>query len=442
MAKGLWSRLGQLFDREEEAASLTREEQKWEQSFGDRTLDQDAVDQTQQGRWGAVVHVISLAAFHDAVGSQWPDVAQRAVTITENAIQHHMAGTGFFRQQGADLFLLAFPTLSETEAKARTAAIADEAGKKLLGARFVSDGRPLVHAAEVPTDDLFDDSGAVRTSVAAAAVAEVRALDPEPNTTGPASPRAPAPAEPQSPPRRHGVAGSGRDNEISITFQPVWRRRTEAVDTYLVRGHRSVGGMIFSGSLVHPAEAGGDFLGQLDRALVRETVRRMPAAARNKVTVVLPLSLGGVTGPHGPRILEALAALPEGLASLWLVLVLVNVAPGQDKRLGDALAALDRYCQAVGVGCERLPPREALRAGAAWLGVDAEHHRLRSDLLAGVARGANQGATPFVWNVPDKESLASAVSQGVAAVSGPALSTRELETPGRAVPVPWAKLAG
>lgn len=168
--RGLWSSMRRLFTRPEAAAEdapasgpMEGEEDHWVTLTLDELLKQQP---------DLDVHVVSLRQFRAAIGPTWQRVAPKVMLIADATLRR-VAGPGNpVRQQGDELFLMAFPRLRPEDGHRRAATAAIELGKRLVGARFSIVGGgdvPALCLGSLKAGDLVDADGQLDPIALAAA---------------------------------------------------------------------------------------------------------------------------------------------------------------------------------------------------------------------------------------------------------------------------------
>ena len=128
-----------------------------------------------RGAFGDKLHVISIAAFREAVGDEtWARLKDKVLMMADNIIRHAIGHNNVYGQQGEDMFVLCFHKgMDEHAQKVRTADIAENLGQRLIGSQLNIGDRPLAHVAEVAIDDVLA-GGQLDTDVLEAQVHTVR----------------------------------------------------------------------------------------------------------------------------------------------------------------------------------------------------------------------------------------------------------------------------
>ncbi|MEO5375192.1 MAG: hypothetical protein H7840_13090, partial [Alphaproteobacteria bacterium] len=120
---------------------------------------QDIVTE-EAARFGKV-SVVTLKDFRAALGDKWPKLGRKVALITEGVIQRQIGPANFFGRQGEDTFLIIFRGATEEESRARTATIADDLGRRLVGADFEGLEGALVCVGEANAADLLGADGRI-----------------------------------------------------------------------------------------------------------------------------------------------------------------------------------------------------------------------------------------------------------------------------------------
>lgn len=174
---GLWSSMRRLFTRpeaaEERPASgpMEGEEDHWVSLTLDELLKQQP---------DLDIHVVSLRQFRAAIGPTWQRVAPKVMLIGDATLRRAAGPGNPVRQQGDDLFLMAFPRLRPEEGYRRAAAAAIDLGKRLVGARFSIVGGgdiPALCLGSLKAGELVDEDGRLDPVALAAAGEATRPVD-------------------------------------------------------------------------------------------------------------------------------------------------------------------------------------------------------------------------------------------------------------------------
>lgn len=151
----------------------------------------------QTDRFGGKVHIISLGDFRNAVGDKWTRLSPKVTLIAESIIQRNIGTGNLFRSYLGDLFFFVYRTVDNDEGRRRTQLIADELGRRLVGAAFAGAEAARVGIGEADAKDLIAAGGSIDAGAVRAVVKPSRAVptatEAAPKET-PASGRADGPA--------------------------------------------------------------------------------------------------------------------------------------------------------------------------------------------------------------------------------------------------------
>lgn len=110
----------------------------------------------------ALLHIISLRTFREAVGAVWDRISPKVLLIAEGTLRQHAPPSTKIQQAGDDMFLLMFPHLSPEAGRRKAFDISVLLGKKLVGAKFqiVGSGGALgIGLVSLPASALLTDDG-------------------------------------------------------------------------------------------------------------------------------------------------------------------------------------------------------------------------------------------------------------------------------------------
>lgn len=173
MARTFWKGVKGLLGLKESPAAKPRPEKDARAFYtGDEvdSLSLDSMLTEQKGRYGGMVHIVSLAAFHEGVGEKWSRLAPKVTLIAEGIIQRHIGTGNLFRSYLGDTFFLVFRTVDNDEGRRRTQAIADELGTRLVGAAFSGAEEARVGIGEADAASLLEDGGRINAAALLAVV--------------------------------------------------------------------------------------------------------------------------------------------------------------------------------------------------------------------------------------------------------------------------------
>jgi hypothetical protein len=432
----------------------------------------------------ARLHLISLVEFREAVGDKWAKVSEKVMLIAEGVINLHLGAGNVFGRKGTDLFVLVFRNTPAAEARRRAVRIAQDLGTRLVGSQFTGSDRPLALAAEISLGDALDADGELNLDALNAAVAETRAVIPEPAHP----PIATAPddgARRAADPRWTAMEGNGRvqvdpdwrinqvergragaadpgievtppmpgDAALSLVWRPTWMAEGEVIGAYRAQLLRvdQPGQPAYEGARAYPTQ-GGESVPVLDRFVAGATVRgvRAMAADGSNARVVVPLHWGSLGTTARLSVLAPLADIPEAARNRSLIIDLFGLpADLPSSALAEAIASIRPLCRDVmaRVPLHGAPLARAAKAGAAMVSVDlaelpdadktdddhllATLFRLRRDAEAA-------GLAACVWGVRRRKVVVGAVLGGFAMMNGPGLM-KDLPRPAKVLPAPRSR---
>lgn len=468
----LFQPLSRLLTSEPEPDELSADDDdNEEESFAEHNIQMtlDDVLKQEAGRYGTKVHVVSLAGFRDAIGTdKWRKMADKVMMIAESAIHRNLGKGGVFGRRGEDMYVLVF-RLPPREALGRSQLIAKEVGERLLGSsRFSAEG--LVHCVEMSLDQALGADGQLNLSALSDAIGEVRAAE-EASADGAARReelrRSLQPSDWQPPePERRIFAGPKPIEALSdavvdkvetshgryeIELLPSWEAQGEALSAHLVQIVRQdnpeapvlIGGKAYTG--------GQGVAFALDQLAANQSSRLLCqlAAEQVRTTLVVPIHFSSLVTRQRMLITGIYADIPDGLRKLRLDLEVFGVpAEPTPSQLADVCSALKPLCRDVLL---RLPsphfaPGLAADARFDAIGLDIEElpDADQADAavlrkLATVQQAAESVSLPtYAWHLRSRTAIRGAVRLGVGRINGPALM-RAQARPRPTVPVPKAK---
>jgi hypothetical protein len=448
---------------DDEADSPDFAEQDIHQSLDD-VLKQEA------GRYGTKVHVVSLAGFREAVGSEkWRKMADKVLMIAESAIHRNIGKGGVFGRRGEDMYVMVFSRLSPREALARGQQVAKEVGERLMGsARFSADG--LVHCVEMDLDAALGDDGELNLGALADAVAEVRAAeeaDPETAKRREELRRSLQPSDWQPPEGERRTFAEAKPIEAmsdaavdkvetangryEIEVLPTWEAQGEALASGLVQiiRHDRPDLPVLIGNAAYTGGQGVAFA--LDQLVADQAMRLLQQLASEhlRTVLVVPIHFSSLVTRQRMMVTGIYARVPDAVRKLRLDLEVFGAPPEPTpSQLADVCSALKPLCRDVLL---RLPsphfaPGLAADARFDAIGLDVEDmaEEDRGDAmvlraLASLQQGAESvGLNSYSWHLRSRPTIRGAVRLGVGRVNGPALM-KALPKPRAPLPVPKTK---
>jgi len=421
----------------------------------------------------STLQVISLVEFRDEVGDKWERVAAKVAMIAETVISGHLGAGNQSIRLDDSTFILVFLACSQSDARRRALAIAEDLEIRLHGGQpGERQQRPLALAAEVPAevvrvgnlgaihaavDDMRsfvgDDGATPRRSmlpggppVAADLPVRYSLLPSQPPPSVPAAADAGRLACPSGfvdvhgRPRDHAPASDAApsmpgDARLSVLWRPTWVAEGEAIAAYEARVQRVDGEGVapLEGCRAYPA-GDRDAIVALDRVVVAGAVRALAAAAdSDPFTVVVPVHWQSMVSSRRLQVTGAFGDIGEEMRKQRVVLELFGVpAATSAADLSEVLRPLRPLCRAVALRTRLSAPRIdwATGGGAAMVGINlaelAPFERTGDDVLAAafaelVKAAAASGVGAYLWGARRRPVVAGAVGCGCAMVNGPAL---------------------
>lgn len=451
------------------------------------TLALEGLLAEEQGDHQTKLHLISLVEFREAVGDRWAKVSDKVMLIAEGVINLHLGAGNVFGRKGTDLFVLVFRNTPPAEARRRAVRIAQDLGTRLVGSQFTGTDRPLALAAEIDLADALDGNGGLNLAALDAAVAETRAVIPEPEPARP--PIAAAPDETTrrgaADPRWTAMEGGGRtqadpnwkvneverardgaadpgleatppmpgDAALSLSWRPTWMAEGEVIGAYRAHLLRvdQPDRPGYEGARAYPT-LGGEGVQTLDRFVAGATVRgvRAMVADGSNARVVVPLHWGSLGTTARLSVLAPLADIPEATRQRSLIVELFGLPPDlSSSALAETIASVRPLCRdvMVRVPLSAPPLARAAKAGAAVVGVDLAElpNADKTDdehLLAALFRlrrdAETAGLAACVWSVRRRKVVVGAVLGGFAMMNGPGLM-KDLPRPAKVLPAPRSR---
>ncbi|MBF0561669.1 MAG: hypothetical protein HQL37_06515 [Alphaproteobacteria bacterium] len=157
--------LGRLFRlgrKGAEAAPPAEEEaNKWYDGTETPLLAIEGLLKDEAQRRNSKVHIIAVEDFRIALGDKWLRLRGKVALIADGIIQRHIGPGNLSNTIGDDKFILVFRTVPVEEGRRRTILIANELGRRLVGANFTGMETAKVRIAEVAPEELLTESGAL-----------------------------------------------------------------------------------------------------------------------------------------------------------------------------------------------------------------------------------------------------------------------------------------
>lgn len=408
------------------------------------------------------LQMIGLQAVREALGADWPKRRETIHNIVEGVIRNRLdAGDTHFHLENDD-YLVLFVQLNHAQAKARAAAIAQEAERLILGEMPEHTISIASSVAEVDSDFLsskvnsMDEllqhvkSGGAETTGAATASGDVLLFGEEPLHDGFAETAQPRPAP---------VMGAGPDltdldqsltslfqkktsasflKECQASFYPNFSTRRRAFSFYTVHVTHMPTGRAADASdpmLEDPEEL--EFL--LDRYRLTTALlglhRMVTGGHRGFISI--PVSFATLATSRSRNIyLDRFKDLPAGLFRS-LSIVITNIPTGTpSSRIADAFNYIQRYCAvrildiAPDTRLIDLYAQTGCQGFATSLPTAIADPAARFQALAAFAkRAAWHKMESILWNVSDATELELGVNAGFSFVFGDAVAP-QIATPG------------
>lgn len=408
------------------------------------------------------LQMIGLQAVREALGADWPKRRETIHNIVEGVIRDRLdAGDTHFHLENDD-YLVLFVQLNHAQAKARAAAIAQEAERLILGELPEHTISIASSVAEVDSDFLsskvnsMDEllqhvkTGGAETTGAATASGEVLLFGDEPVHDGFAGTAQPRPAP---------VMGAGPDltdldqsltslfqkktsaaflKECQASFYPNFSTRRRAFSFYTVHVTHMPTGRTADASdpmLEDPEEL--EFL--LDRYRLTTALlglHRMVTGG-HKGFISIPVSFATLATARTRNIyLDRFKDLPAGLFRS-LSIVITNIPNGTpSSRIADAFNYIQRFCavRILDIGLDTrlidLYAQTGCQGFATSLPTAIADPAARFQALAAFAkRAAWHKMESILWNVSDATELELGVNAGFSFVFGDAVAP-QIATPG------------
>jgi hypothetical protein len=437
------------------------------------------------------LHIVSVADFRQAVGAKWPRLADKVAMIADALIRRHIGSGNAWTRDGDDTFLLLYPTVPRDEARRRTALIAEDISRHLLGDGVIGGQRPVAIMANIALATVVDRRFAVRSQAVRRAVDSGRALLPtlpeDLDTDQPmfaalaevptgtvggrsrarwvplAGAEAPptdvgwqaftvTPAAHQQKPKWWEVGPLPPGARLSLMWRPTWVARGEAISAYTARVVRVDydGAEPLEGSRAYPPGDVATAL-TLDRFVINTAVRQLSAGQGAGPSVILPLSWATLASDQR---MATIAAFADVTAETRRDRVRVEVFDVPDEATGDNLQSVAEAVRTL--GCEVIlrlrlgsrSPEEVASCGAAVIGLDLSElppeQRMGDDALLETLRGFQQGAEQSgvkvaLWGARRRRVIGRLIADGFEMVNGPGLM-KDVGRPVHVVPAPRSRM--
>ncbi|MGB0670071.1 MAG: hypothetical protein ACPGNT_01130, partial [Rhodospirillales bacterium] len=500
---GAIGRLFGLFSRKPE--KVTRRRRNADDDDNDITetpLSLEDMLKSMSGRFSKV-HLITFADFRHALADRWNTLGEKVMMIAEGTVRRHLDKGDFFNRHGEDAFLMVFAKLNEMEGRARAARIADELGRRLVGAQFKGLENAAIRTAEVAAEALLTEDGGLDLNRLEEAVASAtphgeptaKAGKPQNKPADPAGVQ-----EPISPklstrdrlkqkdePRlvaldhkkrvteahlvtmeskKQKAAGSDPQwqsmkiaraplpallADAQFLFFPTWSSRTESVDTHFIQPCRTAAdGTPLVGQRVLPPDPDDALRLALDQEiLARAAEALMGMSSSNRTTVVAPVHWRTLQERQRDHLTSVLTGANEAIRLIGLVIEVVGLPA--DALPSDIMEVRHWTAGQASDVLVRLPldePRVDQVCHAGFGGVSLHLFDPPARVLERMTEylytfHALAGTTPLnLWGTRRRDDIMVAVENDFARVNGPALK-KAADQPGAPMPLkrgPFLKL--
>jgi len=425
----------------------------------------------------ARLHIISLAEFRDSVGDKWPRLAIKVGIIVEQVIRRHIGQGNPFCQEGDDSWILAFPTLSNEEARRRTQVIVEDLGRHLFGEKTGAGDRPLAVAAEVAVADVVSEDGELNSVHVRSAVDDRRTggarntVSDSDNLWRPierpeqarkkeeaawevmesANPRKAPAFDPGMAPSMPAGA------RLSLVWRPTWVAAGEAISAYGARVVRidHEGAEPIEGCRTYPPDDPKSAL-ILDRFVVSNAVRDIVAASRSgnpeaeQSSIIIPLSWSSLSSEQRGSVIIPFSELTQQTRNSRLIIEIFNIPDGTSTpELEAVVSYLRSLCREVLVRTRISAKLSSLAAeiGVSMVGLDLSELRPEEkmddeNLLAAMERiheaTTRDGIGCYLWSARRRRVIGGLVQSGFEMVNGPGLM-KDIGRPAIVVPAPRAR---
>lgn len=390
--------------------------------------------QESETRASGRVQVITLAAFRSSIGDLWGKYEARILLITETTISRMIGRGNTFIPQDKDTWLLLFPRLPETEALARTDAIAAKIGEKLVGAQFTETPPPLPEASKLDLDGALNADGSLNVERLKTAVESVR------RTAGGLPPLAVAPKRPARAvrpvtPRPAAIipAGSKAAN-LTTVFRPAWNAETQCIDSFFLRALNAEGTDIFS--LRSPPPDDVTALKHLENS-ARAFSELCERGLRAVLTVPVPFTT--LQGPLGHEVQRLITNLRQRERLMYLRLEVTHIPERVGAETLVAVRELFRpYTRGVAFFLDLFALSEqALALDHVTLGAEIPRATPHSDddaFQAMLVFRQRAGRRPtYLLGLHSRAQVAHAVTAGITEVSGSGVVAETTKLPDQVV---------
>lgn len=370
-------------------------------SFSILTLSPDAdAARPADARQFMVAGKVRLIGLHDVratLGPRWPEMAEQAMRVAEQAARKRLGPSdSFFRTDDVGL-MICFGGLTEEEASFRAALIGREIAQRLVG---------LTH----------DPTVARVTAIAAAVELPDGRLD---------TATLPRMLEERLGARRAEIEGRARETlraamlDMRCEFDVVRQRDAKPVAHY-ARLPAAAERRIVAAAGTLPTEELGEFdVDALRLQLAMERAAEVSAEGTGlPLLIEVSFSVFEIRG-RAKRLLEACARLPPALRDQLTLVVTERPEDVPDARLRDCFQRLRPYCRELGFGTEHLelPPASAGTApvtmAIAAAAVLSAGHLREEALFQFMPRLRARGARLLVRDVPSADMARDLWEMGV-----------------------------
>ncbi|MGB0681656.1 MAG: hypothetical protein ACPGOV_03065 [Magnetovibrionaceae bacterium] len=354
-----------------------------ESSELDAPLTLDEMLQSMSGRF-CKVHIITFGEFREALGERWHTLGDKVMMIADGTVRRHLDRGDFFNRQGDDAFVLVFSKLNEMEGKARAQRIADELGRRLVGAQFQGLEQVAIRTAEVAAEALMGEDGELDMAKLEQAVAEAKPVAPPDGPKSKPAPEAPA-HSPTAPAKsgdpkiasdervarnddirmvkidhpggnsdggrmismdRNGPRGNKSDDlawqpisepklglpaflaEADFMFHPTWSAKSESLDAHLLQVQRrdKASGEITIGDRIMPPDPDTETLMAADQEMLDRAVKAIRAmSSQQRSIVVVPVHWRSLMPSNRSKLSAVITPKDEALRLVSLVVEIIGL---------------------------------------------------------------------------------------------------------------------
>lgn len=369
------------------------------------------------------LQILALDKIRDSLGERWGGMAEKVHTLTSCIIEKRLASVDVYMRHGESNYVIVFGELTKEEAQVKSALIADEIWRELLG-----EGAPAekleVRTAVVSVDGSVLAESVDLNRVVGGALADAAARnDGEPvKRDGPTADK----KEPEA-----GADGETARGHRRFAYWPLWDRRRKALLAYLcVPTHDPRGSMpgapAVDGSAEKRfvAELDGQVLEQVGRDLryLSSQGRRLPVVCRvHFETLARPKSRAHYLGLCSATVREELRK--------YLLFEIVGIPVDVPQvRLSDVVPYLRTFCRTIScqVGLEQENFGKFRSVGVHDVGIDLGAYpypeaRLMKMTDAFARRAHREGFSTFVHGIRSTSLATSLVCAGFDYLSGDAV---------------------